>query len=220
MPTAIEGAYSTVSVHAMTELDAVNMMLSNAGESPVDTLENSTHADAVQSRQVLLDASRDVQLEGWHFNTEHGVTLAVAKPTPGKIPVPVNALRVDVSPHTGKVGDYLNHDIIQRGSYLYDLTEHTDKFDHDITVTIVYLLPFEQLPEAARYYIAIKASRRFRQMIDGGDDGMGSLSQQDELRARNTLMREDSKGLDAGFLSPRNNTLIGHDLGRVLRRRL
>lgn len=220
MPTAIEGAYDTVSVHAMTELDAVNMMLSNAGESPVDTLENSINADAIQSRQVLLDASRDVQLEGWHFNTEHGVRLEVSEPTPGRIPVPVNALRVDLSPHTGRVGDYVKYDIIQRGEYLYDLTHHTDKFERPLFATIVYLLPFEQLPEAARYYIAVKASRRFRQMIDGGDDGMGSLSQQDELRARNTLMREDSKGLDAGFLSPRNNTLIGHDLGRVLRRRL
>lgn len=212
------GAYNTVHVSNLSELDAVNLMMSNAGESPVSTLEDLRNADAIQARQILLDASRSIQLEGWHFNTEHNVKLEVTKPTPGIIPVPNNSLRVDVSPFHAH--DFLRRDIIQRGDRLYDMDNHTDLFTEDIIVSIVYLLPFEEMPEAARHYIAINAARRFRQAITGGDDGMGSLSQNDELRARNTLMREDLIGQDRGFLTYGRHTFMGHDIQRVLRRRL
>lgn len=220
MPRIIDGNYGAVKVQHMGELDAVNMALLNAGESPVSTLEDSLNVNALQSRQALWDSSRDVQLEGWHFNTEHDVKLEVARPKPNIIPVPKNALRCDVSPYYHAPVRYLLTDIIMRGDRLYDMRRHTDLFNDDVYVTIVYFLPFEQLPEAARYYIAVKAARRLRQSITGGDDGMGGLSQQDEMRARNTLMREDVSGMDMGFLTPRRNTWLGHDMARVFRRRV
>lgn len=220
MPMIIEGNYGSVKLHKMNELDAVNMALLNAGESPVSTLDGTPNVNAIQSRQVLWDSSRDVQLEGWHFNTEYNFKLETTRPRPGIIPVPENALRVDVSPYYEQPRDYITTDIIMRGDRLYDLKNHTDRFSHDVYVTIVYYLPFEQLPEAARYYVAIKAARRLRQSITGGDDGMGSISQLDENRARASLMREDTQGVDMGFLTPKRNTWLGHDINRVFRRRL
>ena len=214
------GAVGSVHVSHMTELDAVNMALTNAGEGPVSTLEDTLNVNALQSRKMLMDSSRDVQIEGWHFNTEYGVKLEVARPAPNIVPVPKNALRCDVSPHGKGARQYLERDIVMRGDRLYDLKAHTDRFDEDVYCTITYLLPFEALPETARWYIAVKAARRFRQSVTGGDDGMGSITAQDESRARNTLMREDVQGIDMGFLTPQHNTWLGHDMARVFRRRL
>lgn len=218
MPNHVNSDGSVV-VHYQLELDAINMMLSNAGESPVSTLENPKNINAIQSRQVLYDSSRDVQLEGWLFNTEYNVKLEPDANTK-QIWLPKNTLRADITPYNCNGLSYVAHDIVQRGNKLYDMNAHTDKFNHDVFVNIVYLLSYEELPEAARYYISVKAARRFRQMITGGDDGMGAISQQDEMRARTTLMREDLNGADRGYLSPRRNTLIGLTPARALRRRL
>ena len=86
---------------------------------------------------------------------------------------------------------------------------------------MTYFLPFEELPDAARYYIAVKAARRFRMNITGGDDGASSISREDEARARATLIREHLNGADLSFISPHRNTVIGRtSIGRILGRRL
>lgn len=205
-------------VGPMTEHDAVNLMLTAAGETPLASLLDDTrNADAIQARQTLREVSREVQLEGWHFNTERDVTLL---PSPeGEIAVPANAIRVDVEPHN--VAAYSNTDIIQRGNRLYDLRGHTYTFTEGIPVVVTYFLPFDQLPDSARYYIATKAARRFRMNVTGGDDGASSVSQADEARARATLVREHLGGVDLSFISPHRNTVIGRtSIGRVLGRRL
>lgn len=208
---------ASVSVGPMTEHDAVNLMLTAAGETPLASLDDNRNADAIQARQTLKEVSREVQLEGWHFNTERDVTLL---PSPdGEISVPANAIRVDVEPNN--VAAYSNSDIIQRGRRLYDLKGHTYVFTEGVPVIVTYFLPFEALPDAARYYIAVKAARRFRMNITGGDDGASSVSREDEARARATLIREHLNGADLSFISPHRNTVIGRtSLGRILGRRL
>ena len=208
---------ASVSVGPMTEHDAVNLMLTAAGETPLASLDDNRNADAIQARQTLKEVSREVQLEGWHFNTERDVTLL---PSPdGEISVPANAIRVDVEPNN--VAAYSNSDIIQRGRRLYDLKGHTYVFTEGVPVIVTYFLPFEALPDAARYYIAVKAARRFRMNITGGDDGASSVSRKDEARARATLIREHLNGADLSFISPHRNTVIGRtSIGRILGRRL
>lgn len=208
---------ASVSVGPMTEHDAVNLMLTAAGETPLASLDDNRNADAIQARQTLKEVSREVQLEGWHFNTERDVTLL---PSPdGEISVPANAIRVDVEPHN--VAPYSNSDIIQRGRRLYDLSGHTYIFTEGVPVIVTYFLPFEELPDAAHYYIAVKAARRFRMNITGGDDGASSISREDEARARATLIREHLNGADLSFISPHRNTVIGRtSIGRILGRRL
>ena len=53
-----------------TELEAVNVMLSNIGESPVNTLEDDNVIDATVARTILKSISREVQALGWNFNTD------------------------------------------------------------------------------------------------------------------------------------------------------
>lgn len=214
----VEWARSVSAQSLMTEHDAVNLMLTAAGETPIASLDDNRNADAIQARQTLTAVSREVQLEGWHFNTEYGVMLSPS-PANGEIVVPANAVRVDIEPeHTSA---YLHHDIVQRGRRLYDMARHSYVFTEGIPVTLTYFLPFDELPDTARSYIAVKAARRFRMNVTGGDDGASSLSKTDEALARALLVREHLNGSDLSFISPHRNTFIGRtSIGRVLRRRL
>lgn len=204
----------------MTELEAVNMMLATAGETPLSTLENQLNADALQVRQTLTSVSRGVQLEGWHFNTERNYPLLPTPPTPGIIRVPNNAIRVDIEPFQGTT--YSMYDVVLRDGCLYDMKNHTFLFDEGINATLTLFLAFEDLPDTVKEYVAIKAARRFRMQVTGGEDGAYDISREDEARARASLMREDTNGLDRNFIDGVNrNSFIGHtSIGRVLRRRL
>ena len=70
----------------MTELEAVNVLLTTIGEAPVNTLTGNQVTDVTIARQVLNEVSREVQSQGWYFNTENGVTLTpdnnTTHPTP------------------------------------------------------------------------------------------------------------------------------------------
>ena len=75
-----------------TKLEAVNSMLGHIGEAPVNTISNATALpiSASVAVSVLDETSREVQLQGWHFNTEVDVEL-----TPdgdGNITIPDNAV--------------------------------------------------------------------------------------------------------------------------------
>jgi hypothetical protein len=55
----------------MTELEAINDMLSAIGESPVASLDEASGvADAQIALQLLRRASRWLQKKGWHWNSE------------------------------------------------------------------------------------------------------------------------------------------------------
>ena len=61
---------------SMTELEAVNVLLTTIGEAPVNTLTGNQVTDVTIANQVLTEVSREVQAQGWHFNTEDKVVLS------------------------------------------------------------------------------------------------------------------------------------------------
>jgi len=69
----------------MTELEAVNAMLSSAGEAPLPVgtdLSTVTNSDVVMALNILRNATRDVQNMGWKFNTEFGFQLIPSTANP------------------------------------------------------------------------------------------------------------------------------------------
>lgn len=145
-----------------TEIEAINTMLSVIGESPISSLaEGSAVADATIAQTTLSEVSRQVQTKGWHFNTDKGMTLL---PTSGnEIVLPGNCLRVDTT------GDSFDLDVAQRGNKLYNRQTHSFSFTNSVKVDMVVLLPFDELPQAARHYITIKAARVFQSRTVGSD---------------------------------------------------
>lgn len=158
-----------------TELEAVNLMLAVVGESPISTLEDSGIIDAVMAQQILLHASRQTQLIGWHWNTEENYPLAATYPE-GEIMIPVNTLKVD----TAGVDQGL--DLVQRGNRLYDRKNHTFIIGKTVRVRITLFLPFDHLPETARSFITIRAARIFQERMVGSDN-LWSFNKQDEVRS-------------------------------------
>ena len=59
-----------------TKLEAINTMLSNVGEAPVNSLTGSLTNDVQLAQNILDEISREVQSAGWHFNTDKEVPLA------------------------------------------------------------------------------------------------------------------------------------------------
>ena len=175
-----------------TELEAINTMLSTIGESPVNTVEDTGNVDVVIARQILQTVSREVQARGWHFNTE--INYTITPDSDGYLVLPKTVLKVDtVYPDSSK-------DVVVRGSKLYDRENHTYVFTDAVKVDMTVLLTFDELPEVARNYVTIRASRIFQERVVGSDT-LQAFNSQDEARAMVSLMEYEADTADLNILS-------------------
>ena len=157
-------------MNALTELEAVNLMLSMIGEAPVNTVDGSKSADVAQARTILTEISREVQSGGWHFNTEYQVELTPDTVT-SEIYLAPQVLRIDIEPadtRTGAAGKYV--DAVQRGNRLYDRENKTYEFTQTVKATVVYGLDWDIVPQPAKQYIAVRAGRVFCDRMVGAAD--------------------------------------------------
>jgi hypothetical protein len=139
----------------MTDLDAVNLMLAAIGSVIVPSLQvTDTNADAESALKLLSDTSREVQSAGWHFNTE--IDFPLLPNDAGEVVLPQNTLMV----REIRAGRY-DRDLVERGGKLYDRRGHTFQIGEKVLVDIVLALPYDQLPQAGKWYVAVKAARRF-----------------------------------------------------------
>lgn len=164
------------------ELSAVNTMLGVIGESPINSLASiSGVIDAVTARQVLNEVAVTVQTEGWAFNTEDDWTFL--PDSTGNISVPSSIIQVDPVDSQIKVA--------VRGTRLYDLKNHTYVFNKEVKANIVHLFEFDSLPQAARYYISIRAARVFQNRVVGSET-LKVFTKEDEMLARVALKKFDA----------------------------
>lgn len=178
---------------ALTELDAVNIMLSTIGESPVSSLSaDQSTVDVSLARQILREVTVQVEENGWHFNTETNWVLPVN--TAGEILLPANCVQVD------SMGPDAQLDVVARSNRLYDRTNHSFTFTKSVTVEMILLLDFEEIPQAARHYITTRAARVFQQRMVGSDT-LAGFSERDEARARAALKKQDSNCADYNILT-------------------
>lgn len=174
----------------MTELEAINLMLSTIGEAPVNSLESTGLSDVAVARSILLEVSREVQDDGWTFNQEDEVELSIS--IDGFIYIPSNALRVEPM-------DYEDVDVTIRGDRMYDRRNHTYIFTKPIKFQVTYLLEYTELPQAARYFIAIRASRKFQRRILTAEV-VEKFTENDELEAKANLQDQDTSAGDYNMI--------------------
>lgn len=178
-----------------SELDAINIMLGTIGESPINSLDAATGVvDAVTARSILSEVSVQVQEEGWHFNTDYEYELTPALNTK-EIYVPPNVIEVDASKY-----DRNDIDVAIRGNRLYDRKNKTFQFEQSFKADLTTLLEFNELPQAARHYITIRAARVFQQRVVGSDT-LGSFTEQDEARALRSMKRYEGRTADYNILT-------------------
>ena len=181
-----------MTVAATTELECINIMLAAIGEAPVNSLTGTVPVDVRIAQSTLTEVNKQVQSEGWSFNTEIDVTLT--RDGSNNIPLGTDVLRVDAQTH-----DHPSIDPIQRGLKLYDRKNNTFVFDEDIRCTVVYLRSFDELPEQARSYMTIKAARIFVDRFVS-DQSLRTYTEGDEIRARSVLMETDLSNADHNML--------------------
>ena len=170
-----------------SKLEAINVMLTSIGESPVNTITSSTTTDVSIAVQILDNVSREIQSVGWHFNTD--VNYKLAKNTSNEIVLPSNCLRVD---NTHQDADL---DLVERNRKLWDRENHTYTITQDVKVNITWLLEFTEIPETARRYITIRAARIFQDRMLASET-LHRFHQVDEIQALSALKEHEGDTRD------------------------
>lgn len=224
-----------VNLAPTTELEAVNAMLRAIGEAPVSSLSTS-QVDVVTALGILTDLTREVQGEGWRFNTEFGMEV---RPTVSNFAwldtagvttlihiykKPTGVVRWSLSTDAAQVASKFI-DVSERPSkkyvesgapvlVLYDRSNNRDGFPASersvLYLDVVWLFDFEKLPETARRYIVIRAARQFAQEALGSTEVAG-FKEGDESRALRALLRD--QGDDENEYNVFNNPDLTKHLG-------
>ena len=194
-----------MSLSPTTKLEAVNTMLTSIGEQPIQNMNDLAGlSDASIAEQILDNVSRAIQSRGWIFNTDLDVQMPVDQY--GEIKLSPDILRVDT---TSRVRDG-DTDIVERGRKLYDRQKQTFVFTTKVTVNQIKLLIFEDLPEPARRYISIRASRIFHDRVVGSGE-LHRFYQEDEMNAWQALLEYEGDVADY-------NIFDNYDVFRVVDR--
>ena len=184
-----------------TLLDSVNVILSNIGQAPVTNLDTPNPMVNL-AVGMIQEVSRAVQAEGWVFNTEDEYPLP--RDINNEILIADNVLQMDLSRFT-------RFDVVLRSGKLYDKTNHTYKFEQDLKAFITWIFPFDEIPEAFKNYITIRAANLFAARVVGSQEVV-KYSQQEETIARSAMIEYETQQGDYNMLGARDgrNVVSGY----------
>ena len=188
-----------ISYGVSTELDAVNSILMSVGETPVNTLTVQSPEVAI-AQKTLRQVCREIQAEGWSYNTENQYPIDLD--TNNQCIIPNNVLQLDLNIFEhGK-----DYDIVRRSDNgvmkVYDKKNHTFTFENcsKLYFDIIWMLDFEDLPQAFKDYITIRASRiASNRMVNSQPSA--KLLEADEAAARALAMEYEMKQADHNIFS-------------------
>ena len=182
--------------NATEELPAVNQILSSVGQAPVTTLDQ-TNPDVAIAYDTLLQVSKEVQSEGWTFNTE----LNYETTTDGnkQLVVPNNWLQVDLSSSDNSYG---TKNFVRRDGKLYDRYNHTfeltDNASEEIILDIIWLFDWVDLPSPIQNFITARSATIVSSKIVG-DGQQFQILQQRETYCRAMAMEYECNQGDYTF---------------------
>ena len=186
----------TTQIATDTELSAVNSILGSIGQSPITSLTTGNpfaNPEIALVHNLLMEVTKDVQNEGWHFNKEEHVLIS--PDANGHYPIPTNYLRYDI--HEG-LSDKTK-DVVRKDGKLYDNVNHTFVFSGDHYFDITYLRDFDDVPPAIQRYIIARASvRAATQLVSNAD--LVKLLQLEEAQTKATALEYDCEQGDHTFL--------------------
>ncbi len=182
-----------ISTTPLTELEAVNSLLSAIGEAAVSSLETATTVEVTQAKNLLSNVNRETQQKGWHFNTEWDVTLT--RDSDNKIPIGSSVLSVYVENQLTTIRG------ISGVMYIYDLDNNTFTWTSNLTNAVtITLLDFQDTPQAVRQYVTTKAARIFQEEIIG-QVSAETVNRQEEAEAYADLLDDEAEraGYNVGW---------------------
>lgn len=199
------------SLFANNKLGMVNQCLLAIGEVPLaagTVLEDlQAGTDGAIARDIVAATVIDVMSVGWFFNTDPKYRLY---PDVDKfITLPANFIRIDAGSYNNR-GRY-----ILRGNRMYDKQELTYEFDDYIEVDAVYAISYEDMPQSAYRYMALRAARQFQETVIGSA-ALYQFTTNAEQEALMNMQREHLQYRDINLLSNRvatayTNPMWGND---------
>ena len=204
---------ATSTIDTDTELSAVNSILGAIGQSPITgQVANNANPEVAFIYNILTEVNKDVQNEGWHFNSENHV--AVDPDSNKHLTLPANTLRYDL--HDGQFDK--TRDLVVRNGRLYDLVNHTDEFDSEVYLDVVTLYEFGDLPNVFQRYITYRAAVRAAAQLVSNPNLVQLLSK-DEAKSRAACVEyECDMGNPSFFGTPHDTYYKSYQPYEALRR--
>ena len=186
--------------NATQELPAINQILSSCGQAPVTTLDQ-TNPDVAIAYDTLLQVSREVQAEGWTFNTEYHYDFT--PDTNDEILIPNNVLQLKLTENWGNV----DKDGIRRNGKLYDRQDHTYKWTDQSPVEcdVVWEFDWVDLPQPIQDFITARSATIVSQRIVGDQVQYQMLQQQEAYARALALEYETQQGQFTFFGHPQGH---------------
>lgn len=179
-----------------TLLEAVNICLQNIGEQPVNSLENQQVVEAAMAERTILEFHKEGQTRGWSWNTEQGYEFS-KNVTTNQIVVPSNVVSwaADAYQWAGRFQ--------LRGQKVYDKEKRTYTLGADIAsleADVVWLLPWDECPEAFNRWVTIRSARVFSDRVLSSD-AIFKYTAMDEQQALIELQRVELEQAQANSLT-------------------
>ena len=190
---------------ATTKLQAVNTLLSIIGEAPVNSLVPPLTGDTSLADSVLDEISKEIQGEGWSWNTM--LYDKIPLDTNGHSTLPSNTLAVRFNPVS-----YPSQRFVLRGIKLFDRVKNTydsrgslgvaltGTTQSDLVAEIIEELAWDDVPETGKRYIMIRSGRIFANRAITSTS-IEAYTQEDEENARQILKRTEDMAQNNNFIS-------------------
>lgn len=176
---------------------AVNELLQSIGQAPVSTLDTS-NPDVSIAWNTLVSTSREVQAEGWTFNTEKNVKLMRSTTTGYVNYILLSQSRTELRVDLAKNVENQNHNSIIRSDgtnfFLRDKEQHSNTWTYDPLCDIVYYYDFETLPVPILTYIIARASTICSSRITGDSAQYQMLKEREDYCRVQAMEYETSQG--------------------------
>jgi hypothetical protein len=182
-----------ISLTPMSELEAVNLLLSAIGEAAVSSLETATTVEVTQAKNLLSNVNRAAQQKGWHFNTEWDVVLT--RDSDNRIPLSESILSVY------QPGQLMTIRGRSGSMFAYDLDNNTFTWTKNLNNAVtITLLDFIDTPNTFRQYVTTRAARIFQEEIIG-QVSAETVNRQEEAEAYADLLDDDAErsGLNVAY---------------------
>lgn len=165
------------------------------------SLDVAVPVDAAIANSIIDEVSRETQLAGFTWNQE---TMWITPDGSGYIQLPANTLKADVT------GESYQLDVVQRGLKMYDRENNTYVFTDRIRLALTLGLDFDEISEAARRFVTIRAARLFQERMFGSIE-ISQFNADDESIARVHLAHEETEAGDYNMIYQNysSNEIVG-----------
>ena len=195
--------------NAAQELPAVNEILASIGQAPVSTLEQ-TNPDVAIAYDTLINVSREVQSEGWIFNTEEYYEIAIDSTT-GEVDIPNKVLQIDLHDEVDNQYEAIRRTktgttqpkLYEKINHTYDWKSLTNSTT--LRVNIVWLFDWVDLPRPVQDYITARAAAIVSSRIVGDPQQYQILQQKEMYNRAQAMEYECNQG---------DYTIFGHQRGK------